>query len=176
MRAIRFVTLLLLLGCTGTAWGQTPEHTWSRCTTLDAAGGIVMSPAVGGTFGAAIGWELDHRFEIQGAGTWISRTEATEFAADLKLFVNLLRPAIVVPYAAAGIGLYQGVLERTASETNPTAVLGGGAHIYLRRHVSFRPEAVVRLVFDGSDVRPVTSVSFALSYHFEEHTSASRAR
>jgi hypothetical protein len=121
------------------------------------------------TYGGSIGWELTPRFEIQGLGAWFPRRGSDDFAADLKLLMNLTRPAALVPYVAGGAGLYQGVLERARAETNPTGVAGAGVHLYVRSHFSLRPEATVRFVMDRSTVYRVTTITLAVTYHFEEH-------
>jgi hypothetical protein len=165
------MTLLAFLGFAATASAQTnATNAWSRATTLDLLAGTATTPKTMGTFGAAVGWELTHRFEIQGVGAWFPQSNvADEFAADLKLLMNLTRPARAVPYVGGGAGLYQGVFDRTRAETDPTAVVAAGAHLYVGRHVSIRPEAAIRFVTDHSRVYRVATVTFALAYHIEEH-------
>ncbi len=167
---MRWTALLALLGFAATASAQTvATNAWARCTTLEAFVGTTITPSTTDTYGGAIGWELTPRFEIQGLGAWFPRRGSDEFAADLKLLLNLRRPATLVPYVAGGAGLYQGFLERARAETNPTGVLGTGLHLYVRSHVSIRPEATVRFVIDRSKVYRVAAITFAVTYHFEEH-------
>jgi hypothetical protein len=52
---------------------------------------------------------------------------------------------------------------------DPTLVIGGGANVYVATHMSVRPDLTLRLVMDGSDTYKVTTLSFSLIYHFEEH-------
>lgn len=167
---MRWTVLLALLGFAATASAQSAAtNTWTEGTTLEAFAGTSTTPSTMETYGGAIGWELTHRFEIQGVGAWFPRRGADEFAADLKLLVNLTRPSALVPYVAAGAGLYQGLLERARAETNPTGVAGAGVHLYVRSHFSLRPEATVRFVIDRSKTHRVATFTLAVTYHFEEH-------
>jgi hypothetical protein len=166
--AMKWIITVALLTVATTASAQTiPENAWSRGTTLEGFVGTATTPSTMDAYGGAVGWELTHRFEIQGLGAWLPRRGTDEFAADLKLLMNLSRPSIVVPYVAGGAGLYQGSFDRARAETDPTAVVGAGAHVYLRRHLSIRPEATLRLVLDRSDVYKVATITVALAYHFE---------
>ena len=172
---MRWITLLVVLGVAATASAQTAAmNPWGRGTTLELFGGAATtSPDTTGTFGAAVGWELTQRFEIQGAGAWFAqRHRADEFAAGFRLLTNLTRPSRIVPYVAGGAGLYRGTFDRTRAETDPTGVIAGGAHLYVSRHLSIRPEAAVRFVTAHSRAYRVTTVTFALAYHVEEHAAA----
>jgi hypothetical protein len=166
------MTLLAFLGCAATASAQTDAtNVWSRGTTLDVFAGTATTPATTETFGASVGWELNHRFEIQGVGSWFPQRHATdEFAADLKLLVNLTRPSRFVPYLGGGAGLYQGLFDRKRAETDPTAVVAAGAHLYVRRHLSFRPEAAIRFVTDHARHYKVATITLAVAYHVETHS------
>jgi hypothetical protein len=167
---MRWTALLALLGFAATASAQTvATNRWTRGTTLEAFVGTATTPSTMDTYGGAIGWELTHRFEIQGMGAWFPRRGSDEFAADLKLSLNLTRPSTLVPYVTGGAGLYQGLFDRARAETDPTAVVGAGAHLYVRRHFSVRPEAALRVIVDHSRVYRVATITFALVYHVEEH-------
>ncbi|HET9467588.1 MAG TPA: hypothetical protein VFO48_04225 [Vicinamibacterales bacterium] len=167
---MRWIVLLVCVALSSTASAQTgPTHPWSRGTTLEGFIGMATHPTTTGSYGGAVGWELTQRFEIQGLGAWFPHTGTDEFAADLKVLMNLIRPTTLVPYVTGGAGLYQGTFDRAKSETDPTAIVGGGAHLYLRRHFSIRPEAAARFVIDRTRVYRVATVTFALTYHFEEH-------
>jgi hypothetical protein len=167
---MKWTLLLALLGFAATASAQsTPTHMWTRGTTLEAFVGTTTTPSTMSTYGGSIGWELTPRFEIQALGAWFPRRGSDEFAADLKLLMNVTRPSTLVPYVSAGAGLYQGLLERARRETNPTGVMGAGLHLYLSSHFSLRPEASVRFVIDRSEVYRVAAITFAVTYHFEEH-------
>lgn len=167
---MRWITVLALLAISATASAQTaPRHAWDRGTTLEGFVGAATTPSTMGTYGAAFGWELTPRFEIQGLGAWFPRKDTDEFAADLKVLMNLIKPSLFVPYVTAGAGLYQGVFDRADTQTDPTAILGTGVHFYVRRHLSIRPEATLRFVMDQPKNYKVVTITFALTYHFEEH-------
>ena len=163
--------ILLALLLPAVASAQTAvTNPWTRGTTLEAFVGTATAPRTMTSYGGALGWELTHRFEIQGLGAWFPRKGSDEFAADLKLLMNLTQPSTLVPYVAGGAGLYQGAFEgRTRAQTDPTAVVGAGAHLYLRRHLSVRPEGTMRFVVDGSRTHRVATITLAVTYHFEEH-------
>ncbi|RPI55759.1 MAG: hypothetical protein EHM55_06895 [Acidobacteria bacterium] len=192
-----FTLLLALVGFAASASAQTvASNPWDRCTTVQVFGGAATaSPNTTGTFGTAIGWELTHRAEIEGTAAWFAQRRDTQaFAADLKLLVNLTRPATIVPYLGGGAGLYRGTFDAARSDvpdfyrrrmtgatpisrlsyTDPTAVITGGAHVYFARHFSIKPEATVRFVMDQADSYTVTAVTFAIVYHVEDHLSANR--
>lgn len=192
---VAVITILVLLGFAGRVSSQTSEspvpHRWSHGTTLElSAGAAHAAPNTSAAFGGAIGWELNHRAEIEGVAAWLpERNGAEAFAADLKLLVNLTRPARVVPYLGAGAGLYFAAFDTTqatlprfyqqqvpdsstpgrAAFTDPTIVIAGGANVFTAHHLSVRPDLGVRLVTDGSHVYTVTTVTFSLIYHFEDH-------
>lgn len=166
---MKWMILLALLFPATTSAQTAAVNEWSHGTTLEGFVGTTTTPHTTNSYGGAFGWELTHRFEIQGLGAWFPREDSDEFAADLKLLVNLLPPSLLVPYVAGGAGLYVGTLERTSVETDPTAVVGAGMHFYLRRHLSLRPEGTVRFVFDRSKTYKVATITLAVTYHFEEH-------
>lgn len=190
---MRWITVLVLaflgFATPASAQGQAASP-WSRCTTLEVFGGAATaSPNTMGTFGGTVGWELTPRAEIQGVAAWLAKRKGTEaFAADLKLLINLTRPATIVPYVGGGAGLYRGTFEparvtlpgfyqRRAGDpartrftfTDPSVVIAAGAHLYVSRHFSIRPELGVRIVTNNSQTYRVTTVTFGLTYHAEEH-------
>lgn len=189
---MRWMALLAFVALSATASAQTtPTNVWSRGTTLEIFGGsATATPNTTGIFGAAVGWELTHRTEIAGVAAWLAQRDGTDaFAADLRLLINLTRPSRVVPYLGGGAGLYRGSFDtsraampnfyqrrvvvggmrRAMTFTDPTAVIAAGAHLYVGRHLSVRPEAAVRFVTDDARVYRVTTVTFSLAYHLEEH-------
>lgn len=166
---MRWMILLALLLPATTSAQTTVANAWTRGTTLEAFIGRATAPRTMDIYGGALGWELTHRFEIQGLAAWFPRQGSDEFAADLKLLMNVTRPSTLVPYVAGGAGLYQGAFESARAETNPTAVVGAGAHLYLRRHLSIRPEGTLRFVIDRSKTHRVATITLAVTYHFEEH-------
>lgn len=193
-RVAAFV-ILALLAFAGRASSQTPPgNIWSHGTTLELFGGAAhtMPNTQTGTFGTAVGWEVNHLAEIEGMAAWFAeRSGAQSFAADLKLLLNLTRPAPVVPYLGAGAGLYRASFDAPnaslpsfytqrlpvsssrvrATFTDPTIVVAGGANFFAAGHLSMRPELGVRLVMNGSDVHSVTTFTIALIYHVEDHSN-----
>lgn len=167
---MKWTALLAILGFAATASAQSAPNTWTRGTTLEAFVGTTTTPTTMDTYGGSIGWELTPRFELQGLGAWFPRRGSDDFAADLKLLMNLTRPSTLVPYVAGGAGLYQGSFDRPQAGKDPTAIVAAGAHVYVRPHFSVRPEVALRLVVDHPTVYKVATVTFALVYHIEEHT------
>ena len=166
---MRWMILLALLLPATTSAQTVAANPWTRGTTLEAFLGTATAPRTMDSYGGAVGWELTRRFEIQGLAAWFPRKGSDEFAADLKLLMNLTQPSTLVPYVAGGAGLYQGAFERAHAKTDPTAVVGAGAHLYLRRHLSIRPEGTLRFVIDRSKTHWVATITLAVTYHFEEH-------
>lgn len=171
-------------------------NTWSHGTTLSvAAGAATASPNTSATFGTALGWELTHRTEIEGAAAWLSkRRGADAFAAELKLVVNLTQPARAVPYLGGGVGLYRGMFDSgttampsfyrrrmtntnvttRASYTDPTIVAAGGMHLYVARHLSVKPEIAIRFVTADRHRYDVGTATVSVVYHVEEHVAGAR--
>ena len=119
--------------------------------------------------------------EIEGVAAWLAQRKGTEaFAADLKLLISLTRPAGIVPYVGGGAGLYRGTFEparvampafyqrrdedpartRSISFTDPSVVIAAGAHLFVSRHFSIRPELGMRIVTNRSNTYRVTTVTF----------------
>jgi hypothetical protein len=197
---MRWIFLLAVLGLSSaTASAQTDNaNPWNRGTTLTIFGGAATaSPNTTGTFGTALGWELTHRVEIEGAAAWLSkRRGAHAFAADLKGLVNLTRPGPAVPYVGGGIGMYRGIFDTpmaamptfyrrrmanaiapmSTSYTDPTAVVALGGHLYVARHFSIRPEATIRFVTHDHRSYRVGTITIGGVYHVEEHVAAAGRR
>ena len=168
------------------------SHPWSHGTTLDLFGGAALAPSADmrGALGGTIGWEVNHRVEIEGAGTWIVPVERDRaFMAELKGVFNLTNPSGAVPFVGAGVGMYLATFDAGSSAipafyqprmtgapagssrsfTDPSLILSGGFNIVASRHVSLRPEVSVRWVLHDSDSYAVTVLAFHAVYHFEEH-------
>jgi hypothetical protein len=193
MRSTKFFVILvalLLVSSSRNAVAQTlPQNSWTRGTTLELfAGGANAPPQNVGTFGAAVGWELNHALELQGIGIWLPEHQGSQaFAAEFKALVNVTGPARLVPYLAGGVGMYRatydvnraslphfyeqrvGLRIDQAHFRDPSFVMGGGANVYIAKHLSIRPEVTLRLVTNGSDVYRVTMANISLAYHVEEH-------
>jgi hypothetical protein len=197
MNAKGMILLATLIFVCASASAQTGNaNTWSRGTTLSlSAGAATASPNTTATFGTALGWELTPRAEIEGAAAWLSkRRGADAFAAELKLLVNLIQPARVVPYLGGGVGLYRGMFDSAttampsfyrrrmmdanvatrASYTDPTIVVAGGMNLYVARHLSVKPEIAVRFVTADRHRYDVGTATVSVVYHVEEHVADTR--
>ncbi len=197
MNPLKWIVVIASMGFAASASAQTiASNPLDRCTSVQVFGGAAqVSPGTAGTFGTAIGWDLTHHAEIEGVAAWFASDRDREaFAADLKLVVNLTRPARIVPFLSGGAGLYRATFNPARSDvpdfyrrrmpgatpvgrlsyTDPTAVISGGAHLYFARHFSIKPEATVRFVIDDADAYKVAAFTFAIVYHIEDHVSANR--
>ena len=192
------IAVTSLVGIAANAAGQTPltppPNQWDHGTKLSVFTGAAMaSPETRGTFGMSIGWEINHRVELEGAGAWlVGRQGDDAFAAEMKVSGNLTRPQTVVPFVAAGVGLYHASFDTTrgalpdfyqrrlaglpigtlASFNDPSLVIAGGANFFVGRHFTVRPDVSLRLAINSSDTFPVPMATVYLSYHFEEHNAA----
>jgi outer membrane protein with beta-barrel domain len=167
-----------------------PENQWRHGTTLGLfAGSATDTSATRGTVGGGLGWEINQRIELEGSGAWLAaRHGDSAFAAELKIVANLTRPAAVVPFLGAGIGMYRASFDTTSGAmptfyqrpadssagtsrtfTDPSFVFTGGIDIFASGHFSVRPEVSVRLVTHASSVHPVTMAGLRATYHFELH-------
>jgi hypothetical protein len=191
--AIGAVALSLMALALPASAQTAPGNPWRHGTTLDLFGGAVAAPSsdTRGALGGSLGWEINRRVEIEGAGTWvIARTGDQAFTAELKAMVNLTRPNAAVPFVGAGVGMYRATFDATSGPlppfyqqrvsgpsglaetfTDPSLVFTGGLNILTGRHVSVRPEASVRLVLHASDSYAVTMVAVHAIFHFEEHVA-----
>src|SRR4051812_28551969 len=118
MRRILFPAMIVfsfsLTGFAGGAAAQAqtipnpPVNHWDHGTTLNLLlGGANTSAEWRRTFGGAVGWEINHRLEIEGTGSWLVASKADDaFAAELKAKVNLTLPHKIVPFVGAGVGMY----------------------------------------------------------------------
>lgn len=175
----------------GAAAQRLPEHPWSHGTNLEVSGGAADASQsdVRGALGGAIGWDINTRVSVKGAGTWLVAAHDDEgFAAELKALANLTRPNVVVPFVGAGVGLYRASFgERAvlpdfyrvrAAESNlgerltftdPAFVVEGGAKIVASRHISVRPDVGVRIVTRSGSTYALTMAAVHVTYHFEVH-------
>jgi hypothetical protein len=169
-----------------------PSNDWTHGTTLDLFGGAALAPSADprGALGGTIGWEINHRVGIEGAGAWIIPRQSDQaFMAELKTVVNLTRPNTAVPFVGAGVGMYLATFDAgsgsippfyqqrmsgavagsSQSFTDPSLILSGGFSLIVNRHVSVRPEVSVRWVLHDSDSYAVTMIAVHAIYHFELH-------
>ena len=190
-----------LMALSANAGAQTPTppaNPWDHGTKLSVmAGGAFSEPDPRGTLGMSIGWEITHRVELEGTGTWVVAQQSDEaFAAELKVSANLTRPGAVVPFVAGGVGMYRASFDTTRSTlpefyqrrvapssvdtlvdfTDPSYVIAGGVNIFTGTHVSIRPDVSVRLVTRGEGTFVVPMATIYFSYHFENHHVAEHRR
>jgi hypothetical protein len=141
--------------------------------------------------GAAIGWELTPHFTVEGRGIWLDAgPRANAFAALLGARMPLLADRPIVPFVSAGVGVYRATFDRlvpamprfyqrrivlrpggwTSQTFDDFAVaMGGGADVFLARHLALRPELTILLVTTRSSAHAVPVFGAQLAYHFESH-------
>jgi hypothetical protein len=140
--------------------------------------------------GTALGWEINHRVEIEGTGAWLAgHHDDRAFAAELKVLASLTRPNTVVPFVGAGVGMYRASFDAASGAlpdfyqrrfvgsalntqhtfTDPSFVFATGLDIFTGRHLSIRPDVSVRLVTRSPDAYAVTMAALRVTYHFEVH-------
>ena len=185
-------TAVMALMMAPDAWGQTTTEDWRRGTTLAGfIGAASPSSETSAAAGAALGWELTPHFTIEGRAIWMDAGHrADSFAALLGVRVPLLPARPFVPFVSAGAGVFLATFDSTSS-TMPhfyqrrmmsgstgfqgrtfedfVASLGGGADVFLARHLALRPEVAVLIVTTTSDTRTVPVLGVQLAYHFESH-------
>jgi hypothetical protein len=168
-----------------------PDQTWSHGTTLGLSGGVARASSdTSGMLGTALGWEINHRVEIEGTGAWLAgHHDDRAFAAELKVLASLTRPNTVVPFVGAGVGMYRASFDAASGAlpdfyqrrfvgsalntqhtfTDPSFVFATGLDIFTGRHLSIRPDVSVRLVTRSPNAYAVTMAALRVTYHFEVH-------
>jgi len=166
------------------------DNEWRQGTTLSGFIGGATSPSTGAApaLGLTIGWDLTPRWGIDGRGLWIPSRHGDAFAATIggRLALQPARP--FVPFVSAGAGFHRASFDRATSPaagfyrgrmtmpegrshgyafTDFALALGGGADIFVSRHIALRPDVSVMMVTSQSDVRLVPVYGVHLSYHFE---------
>jgi hypothetical protein len=142
--------------------------------------------------GLGVGWEISPVVGIEGTGSWLDRGRGAEaFAAALTLQGTFANPTPVKPFLEAGVGLYRATFDTTRAGppdfyarrlaahgpgftstdafTDPSFVLGGGANLFLGRHIAIRPDVNVQIVRRDRRSHTVTAGRVHLVYHFEDH-------
>jgi hypothetical protein len=165
------------------------SHEWSQGTTL--AGFMGAASAESDTDAAAgltFGWEILPRFTVEGSGIWVaSGPDADAFAGLFGARIGLLPPHPVVPFVSGAAGIYHMAFDRAPnmvpamyrgrmnaeigrrSFDDFVVAFGGGADIFLMRHLSLRPELRVLWLQRDSLNHTITTLGVSLAYHFEEH-------
>jgi hypothetical protein len=184
--------MLVILAGASNAAAQTPSGLeWRQGTTLAGFGGAASTSSdTDAAAGLSLGWEVTRRFGVEGRGIWLRAGDGEDaFAATLAARVAIQPGRPIVPFAAAGVGLYRASFDAAPSVVpgfyrarmrsgglgrqtfDDFAVLfGGGADFFVSRHLAVRPEVNVVLATTRSDVRAVTVYGVQLAYHFESHS------
>jgi hypothetical protein len=198
--ALTIACLIGILGSVPPAFAQAvpaPARAtdWTHGTTLDLFGGAAAASAADtrGAMGGGFGWEINHWAELEGTGTWVAAAHGdSAFAAEMKAVVNVTRPNAVVPFLAAGIGMYRAMFDATAGPlpdfyqrrltastsptlqtfTDPSFIFAAGLNVFTGQHISIRPDVSVRLVYRDSQTYAVTMAMVHLTYHFEVHDAS----
>jgi hypothetical protein len=195
MRHILIVALIAWAGiaCPSRLAAQTASsQSWRHCTFVDVSAGDLAAPSSPqrALTGAALGWEVTHRFSIEGSGLWLVPRESDKgFATELTLLANIGQPRRIVPFVGAGVGLYHASFDTTNGTvpdfyerrltpsvvshrqgfTDPSFVLLGGFNLFTNAHVSIRPDVTVRLVTGDSHAYALTAFAAHVTYHFGVH-------
>lgn len=201
-RTLRDVLLAVTaLALTAPASAQTdPATMWRRGTTLNVFAGLATDANDRAPLaGAGFGWEVTPRLSIEASGAWLAwGHEAHGFDATLRALVPLRTERTVAPFVAAGVGLHRAWFQvadrnvpdfyrrriderpsdfgRTATFTDTAFVLGGGVNVFVRRHLTLRPEADATIAIHDSDTRTTAAVRVQVTYHFEDHPITSARR
>jgi hypothetical protein len=162
---------------------------WQRGTTLSGFVGAASAESdTDAAAGLALGWEITPRYGVEGRGIWLRAGDNEEgFGATLAARVALRPGRPIVPFAVGGVGLYRASFDTTATDipdfyrtrlsspggretfTDFAVSFGGGADLFLTRHLALRPEVTVLLAMTRSDARAVTVYGAQIAYHFEDH-------
>jgi hypothetical protein len=185
--------MVLLCAMSASAQSASPSNPWRHGTTLNVfTGGARAETDNQFLLGGAMGWEITPTLAIEGSGYWFDRnTEPDAFAAALKLQAGLPVGRPVVPFVAAGIGLYLASFDATTSTipdfyrnriastgtsagsvhtfTDPSFIAAGGVNLFVSRHVSIRPDVEAMFVRANSQGYLVMVAAVHVAYHFENH-------
>jgi hypothetical protein len=193
MKAIvRFTSAAcIMFVVTASSSAQTIRPTeWSHGTTLSGFAGVpVQSEDSGVALGGAVGWEVTARFAIEGSGSWLDFGDGADgFAGTMMLRTRLFGRRTVDPFVQGGVGMYIASFDAGATLppfyerrtdvprladavtfTDPTLVAGGGANIYLSRHLAIRPDITATFVLRDGEHHFVPTFGLHVVYHFEDH-------
>lgn len=171
-----------------------PGNMWSHGTTLSLFGGAASGDSeTGALAGGGVGWEISPVLGLEGRVSWLDRGAGADgFAASLTVAGTWANATAIKPFVEAGVGLYRasfdparggipefyrrrmqpsglaGALEPDTF-TDPSFVVGGGANVFLSRHVAIRPAADVTFVRRESHGTTVAAARVHVVYHFEDH-------
>jgi hypothetical protein len=168
------------------------SNEWWQGTTLSGFVGAAADSDASAAAGGALGWEILPRFTLEGSGTWVAAGPgANAFVALLGARIPLIPAQRFVPFASAAVGVYHAGFDATAHRMprfyrsrmgsdgfglqgprtfdDFVVAVGGGADLFLKRHLALRPDVRVLLVRRNSDTHAVAMAGISLAYHFEEH-------
>jgi hypothetical protein len=165
---------------------------WHKGTALAVFGGAATAdgetdPAAGAT----ASWEFTPYLTLEGSALWTVDEAVDTFSAFAGTRVNLLPRRTAVPFLSAGVGMHRATIEAGAQAPDFYApritargpdssrheqafddfavALGGGVELFIREHLSLRPDLRVLLVRGGGRTRPIAVYGVHLAYHFEDH-------
>ena len=189
LRIVIWAAAVGILAASAQAWGQTSGGTqWQRGTTLGGFAGAASMEGATPALGTALGWEFHRHMTLEGRGIWMTTDPGTDFYVALNAIVPLWPLRNVVPFAAAGVGMYRATVDvgsgdvpefyRQRLNGHPRGTfedvalpLGVGANVFVTSHIAIRPEASLILVASGGETRRVGLYGVHVAYHFEPHKS-----
>src|SRR4029453_15211681 len=147
-------------------------------------GGAARACETGRSWGTSLGCEIKPHLTLEGRGLWLPHDPgSTDFFAWLGAVVPVRPARVVVPFASAGVGMYQATVNaadgvpafyesRMAGRPRATfedfaLAFGGGASIFVTSHIAIRPQVDLLLVTTQDDPRPIAVYGVHLAYHFE---------
>lgn len=183
-----------LLGCALPVWAQGAQ----RATGLSVSVGVADdSAATGGTVGGSVHVDLTPTIGVEGAGRWLHRgDDASAFAADLVGLVGTRLSERMMPYVAAGVGVYRASFDvpagsagppstvpgfyarrftatpigggsRNFSFTDPSLILGAGVSFSASRSLVLRPDVRMLFVRRDGDTHKVLVATVNVGFRFE---------
>jgi hypothetical protein len=194
---LRVIVLAVLasVASAGLAGGQTTHDNPFRFGTVLSgfAGGTADAEGAAPAAGLELGWEITHRFAIEGTTLWSRPDSAqSDFGVVIGPRLNLAHNRRQVPFITTGVGMYRASFDSLAGTLPPfygdrltgtdrvattgkfddfLASVGGGAEFFVHDHWAVRPDVRLMMVFSGSDTRWITTVGAHLAYHFEHHST-----
>jgi hypothetical protein len=166
----------------------------STGTALALFGGAAVEDGTGMATGANISWELTPYFTLEGSGIWMPGRRIDGFSGLIGSRVHLLSRRAIVPFLSGALGMHRATIDATrdripefyARRIGPdggpgreadmervfddfAVAVGGGADIYLQRHLALRPDLRVLLVRGRGRTDAVPVYGVHLAYHFEDH-------
>ena len=112
--------IVSLIACVPPASAQTVAgNEWNHGTTLGVfAGSATAAPETRGTLGAALGWEINHRVELEGTGAWLVARQGDEAFAR-----GLTRRAAHSRVSTNGVSSDHSLEHGRALQTRPLSLL-----------------------------------------------------